>query len=51
MVIHWFRRRWLIALVVMVGVVSVAPTRAQSITTFSIDPRGTFDSPDRTSHD
>jgi hypothetical protein len=43
MVIHWFRRRWLIALVVMVGVVSVAPTRAQSITTFSIDPRGTFD--------
>ena len=43
MVTHWFRRRWLIALVVMVGVVSVAPTRAQSITTFSIDPRGTFD--------
>jgi hypothetical protein len=44
MVTHWFRRCWLIALVVaMVVVVSVAPARAQSITTFSIDPRGTFD--------
>ena len=44
MVTHWFRRRWLIALVVaMVSVVSVAPAHAQSITTFSIDPRGTFD--------
>ena len=44
MVITWFRRRWLIAiLVAIVCGLTIAPARAQSITTFSIDPRGSFD--------